>query len=107
MTAPTSGNSGIVDENPKLTYAFNYQLIFLFASIFTLVTPLATLGVQPFQRWSGVTHWGITVMLHSLVILTCFFLLVGMPVMLTYATMFERTYNVNVQAQNKVFLDPT
>jgi hypothetical protein len=102
LCVPTGGNTNILTNTPNLTYNFNYQLIFLFVAICAVVTPLATLGIMPFLRWSRITHWAVVSTFYTLTILTCFILTVGVPIILTYTLIPERTFVVDVKTQSLV-----
>lgn len=102
LCIPTSGNTDVMSNTPKLTYGFNYQLLFLFVAACAILTPLATLGVMPFLRWSGITHWAVVSTYYILVVLLSFILVVGVPTILTYTLVPERTFVIDVQAQSLV-----
>ena len=102
LCVASSGNTGILSEKNEQQYAFNYHYLFLFICLFALVTPLITLGIEPFLRLMGTTNWMINVTYHLCTILLCAVCIIGFPLLLTYLYIPEETATVDVDSQNLV-----
>ncbi len=108
LCTPTSGGTDVIASEPTLANVFNYQICLLCISVFVLVAPALTLGIQPAltahysTSATFVSTWIPSVWIHGLLIIGLFVWIVAFPITLTYVYSPERTFQVDTQVQNKV-----